>query len=73
MEVERERGTDPAAPEVQRLATRWRELVGAFTGGDPGIRASLTRMYEEEGVEAASRGTVSRELMECVGRAVAAG
>ncbi len=27
-----------------------------FTGGDPGIQASLKRMYETEGPETASRG-----------------
>lgn len=69
VEAERERGTDPSDPKVRRLAARWKELVEAFTGGDPGIRASLERMYAEEGVERASRGTVSPELMEYVRRA----
>jgi DNA-binding transcriptional MerR regulator len=41
-------GADPADPEVQRMAARWRELVAAFTGGDTGIASSLQRMYEEE-------------------------
>jgi MerR family transcriptional regulator, thiopeptide resistance regulator len=70
MDAARERGADPADPEVQRLAARWRDLIQAFTGGDPGITASLKRMYEEEGVEAASRGTMTRELQEYVGRAM---
>ncbi|WP_246512195.1 TipAS antibiotic-recognition domain-containing protein [Polycladomyces abyssicola] len=29
------------------MAHRWKELVEMFTGGDPGIRQSLQRMYEE--------------------------
>jgi DNA-binding transcriptional MerR regulator len=62
VEAERARGTDPASPVVRELAARWRGLIEAFTGGDPGIAASLERMYREEGVEAASRGAVSEEL-----------
>jgi TipAS antibiotic-recognition domain len=49
----RERGTDPADPAVQPLGRRASELVEMFTGGDPGIRASLQRMYEQEGPKAA--------------------
>jgi DNA-binding transcriptional MerR regulator len=62
-------GEDPAGPRMQAIAARWRELITAFTGGDPGIKASLNRMYSEEGPERASRGMVSPELMEYVGRA----
>ena len=43
-----------------------------FTGGDPGIRQSLGRMYREEGVERASRGAVSTDLAAYVGRALSA-
>ena len=32
-----------------------------FTGGDPGIRASLQRMYEQEGPQRASRGMADPE------------
>jgi hypothetical protein len=56
-------------PKVQALAKRWSELIQAFTGGDPEIAASLRRMYADEGVERASRGMVSPELMEYVARA----
>jgi DNA-binding transcriptional MerR regulator len=61
--------TDPAAPEVQALARRSGELVEMFTGGDPGIRASLQRLYDEEGAERASRGMMTPELAEYVQRA----
>jgi hypothetical protein len=70
LERERAAGTDPADPGVQALARRWLELIEAFTGGDAGIRDSLKRMYAEEGVERASRGTVSVELWEYARRAL---
>ncbi len=54
---------------MQAVAARWTELVDEFTGGDPGLADSLARMYCEEGVERASRGAVTRELLEYVGRA----
>ncbi len=72
VEVERERGTDPADPRVQELATRWQGLLEAFTGGDPGIERSLRSMYEQEGVQAASHGALDEELMAYVGRAMEA-
>lgn len=71
-EAERAAGTDPADPRMRAIADRWRGLIEQFTGGDPGIHASLGRMYREQGAETASRGAVSRELMEYVGRALAA-
>jgi DNA-binding transcriptional MerR regulator len=70
-EAERAAGTDPADPRMQAIAGRWRELIEQFTGGDAGIRASLGRMYREQGVEQASRGALSPELTEYVGRALA--
>jgi DNA-binding transcriptional MerR regulator len=73
VEAERERGTDPADPRMQELAARWRGLMEQFTGGDPGIAASLERMYRSEGVETASRGVMSPELSEYVGAAMKAG
>jgi DNA-binding transcriptional MerR regulator len=64
-------GTDPADPRMRELAGRWRELIDQFTGGDEGIRQSLTRMYREEGVQTASRGMVDPELMAYVSQAMA--
>jgi MerR family transcriptional regulator, thiopeptide resistance regulator len=53
--AELERGTPPGAPAAQALARRWRDLTGrtvaGFTGGDPGIAASLDRLYTEQPVE----------------------
>jgi hypothetical protein len=72
MDAERLAGTDPADPKLQPLVDRWTALIQAFTGGDPGIAASLKRMYAEEGPEKASRGAVNAEVMEYAGRAIAA-
>jgi MerR family transcriptional regulator, thiopeptide resistance regulator len=72
MDAERLAGTDPADPKLQPLVDRWTALIQAFTGGDPGIAASLKRMYAEEGPEKASRGAVNTEVMEYAGRAMAA-
>ena len=71
--AEKERGTDPADPRMQELATRWTGLIEQFTGGDPAIAQSLKKMYEQEGPEKASRGMVDVELMEYAQRAIAAG
>src|SRR4051794_14144183 len=68
MDAERVAGTDPADPRVQALADRWQSLIAAFTGGDPGITASLKRMYAEEGAPKASRGAMSPELSAYVER-----
>ncbi len=73
VKTERERGTDPTGPTMQTLAGRWRELIGRFTGGDEGIRGSVQEMYRKEGAQSASRGAFDDELMEYIGRALAAG
>ncbi|MFD4458986.1 MerR family transcriptional regulator [Nocardia sp. NPDC058480] len=41
-------GMDPTAPEAQRMAARWMELLDEFHGGDPGLRDSMYRMQAEE-------------------------
>lgn len=55
VKAELDRGTLPGAPPAQALARRWRDLttrtVAGFTGGDPGITASLERIYEEQPVD----------------------
>ncbi|GAC1405217.1 MAG: MerR family transcriptional regulator [Chloroflexota bacterium] len=66
-------GTDPSHPRMQELAAQWRSLMEQFTGGDAGIQQSLTKMYETEGSENASRGAVDPELMAYVGKALVAG
>ena len=71
--AEMERGTDPADPKVQDLAARWQQLIEAFTGGDPGIRQSLNKLYEEERPERASRGMVDTEVMTYIHKAMSCG
>ena len=65
-------GASPTDPAVQALARRWQELVEMFTGGDPGIRASLERMYEGEPAAREQQG-LDPELMAFVGKAIEAG
>jgi DNA-binding transcriptional MerR regulator len=72
VEAARAAGTPPSDPGMRELARRWRELIEQFTGGDEGIRQSLATMYREQGPKAASRGSIDPELMEYVGRALAA-
>jgi MerR family transcriptional regulator, thiopeptide resistance regulator len=64
VEAERQAGTDPADPRLTLLVERWTALIERFTGGDPGIHASLNRLYRTEGPERASRGALSGETME---------
>lgn len=50
-----ERGADPTSPEVLELARRWNGLIEEFTGGDPGIRESLGRLWAEQGDQIAAQ------------------
>ena len=71
-EALRASGAAPSDPRTQALAARWAALVEQFTGGDPGIHASLNAMYANEGAERASRGALSPELFAWMGEAMAA-
>lgn len=62
-------GTDPSSEKVRTLANEWKSLINMFTGGDPGISASLQRMYENEGSERASQNAIDRELSDYIARA----
>jgi DNA-binding transcriptional MerR regulator len=42
-------GLDPASARAQSLVARWDGLVEEFTGGDPGIRENLRRLYADQG------------------------
>lgn len=70
--TEMEKGTDPSDPRVQALARRWRALIEEFTGGDPGIAASLNRMYEQEDTIHGMDVAPMRAMGEYIGRALAA-
>ena len=41
-------GEDPRGERGRALAARWSELIGAFTGGDPGIESSLSKLYADQ-------------------------
>jgi DNA-binding transcriptional MerR regulator len=62
-------GVDPADPRVQEQIDRAEELIDQFTGGDPGIRQGLGRMYQEGGPELASRGMFDAALFDYMKRA----
>ena len=47
-EEARQAGLAPEAPEVQALAQRAEALIGEFTGGDAGIRQSLSEAVKNE-------------------------
>ena len=66
-------GTDPADPRLRPIGDRSRELIELFTGGDPGIQASLKRMYETEGSEKASRGMADPAVFAYLAQVRAAG
>jgi DNA-binding transcriptional MerR regulator len=53
--AEMDRGTDPADSKVQALARRWQDLVDFTTGGDPEMKESIRRHWEEQGDEIVAR------------------
>lgn len=65
-------GVDPASAHMQALAQRWKDLIEAFTGGDPGIYQSLKTMYQQEGTAKASHNMVDADLSMYIGQAMAA-
>lgn len=71
MKAAMDRGADPQSEEVQALATRWKELVEMFTGGDAGITKSLSNFYKDR-MRDDSGGFmgIDGSLMEYVGRAM---
>ena len=72
VQAEHDGGTDPVDPRMEGLVRRWSGLIEQFTGGDPEIRRSLQKMYEDKGSEEASRGMVDPELMAYMQRAIEA-
>lgn len=69
VQTEMERGTPAGDERVLALARRWRSLIEEFTGGDPGISASLQRMYQSE-PDLTQRNTGGPEMMAYIGEAM---
>ena len=72
LKQEMDNGTDPADPRLRPIGERSKQLLEMFTGGDPGIQASLKRMYETEGPEKASRGMADPAVFEYLAQVRAA-
>lgn len=47
MQAARDRGGAPEDPEPQRIAARMRELIAMFHGGDEGLKAAQTSVWED--------------------------
>ena len=41
-------GVDPSSERAAELAARWEDLIGQFTGGNPGIAESLKNLYRDQ-------------------------
>jgi DNA-binding transcriptional MerR regulator len=64
-------GTEPTSDRMRPLATRWRELVREFTGGNPDIERKVRAMYIEQPKRAQQNG-LDPAMFEYVGRAIRA-
>jgi DNA-binding transcriptional MerR regulator len=65
-------GTDPSDPSVQALARKAVGLIGEFTGGDAGIRQSLSNAYREERPAMHQAWGISEDVGAYYGRAMEA-
>jgi hypothetical protein len=64
-------GRDLNDPEVQQMAWQWRTSILGFVGGDLQLYEALTQLYQQEGAEAASWGTLDGPTLEYILKAVA--
>ena len=64
-------GRDLSDPEVQQMAWRWRACILSFIGGDLQLYDALTQLYQQEGAEAASWGTLDAPTLDYILKAVA--
>lgn len=74
-DIEASLDKDPASPEAQALAARWRELLAGFTGGDPEIQKGLNRMWQDQQNWPAAdreRVTIKPEVQEFIMKAMRA-
>jgi len=69
VETEMKAGTDPASPEVKKLAKRWRSLWEEFTGGDPEVEAATANYLRSEPKVREAKG-IDLKLMEYISKAM---
>lgn len=66
-QLELDRRTDPADPVVQQIADRWKDVLHAFTGGDPALDGALRRIWQHHGTTIhATYGGPSPELIDFI-------
>lgn len=64
-------GRDFTSPEVQHMALQWRDSILSFVGGDLKLYEALMQIYQKEGAEAASWGTLDGPTLDYILKAVA--
>ncbi|MEM9770024.1 MAG: MerR family transcriptional regulator [Cyanobacteria bacterium P01_D01_bin.73] len=64
-------GRDLNSPEVQQMAAQWRDSIMAFVGADVKLYEALMQVYQKEGAEAATWGTLDAPTFDYVLKAVA--
>ncbi|MEM9245790.1 MAG: Clp protease N-terminal domain-containing protein, partial [Cyanobacteria bacterium P01_F01_bin.153] len=64
-------GRDLNSPEVQQMASRWRDSIMAFVGADLKLYEALMQVYQKEGAAAATWGTLDAPTFDYVLKAVA--
>ncbi len=64
-------GRDLNDPKVQQMAWQWRASILSFVAGDLQLYEALTQLYQREGAEAASWGTLDAVTLEYILKAVA--
>ena len=66
---------DPAGPKAQELAARWKDLVAAFTGGDPEVSAGLRNAWSDrpnwpDTVQRQTAAFSDRQVWDFIGKAM---
>ncbi len=69
--AEMQKGTEPTSEAMRPLATRWRELVREFTGGNPAIEQTLRASFTTE-PKMMERSCLDPEIFTYVNKAIRA-
>ncbi|MDV3349597.1 MerR family transcriptional regulator [Leptothoe sp. LEGE 181152] len=64
-------GSDLNSPEVQHMALQWRDSILSFVGRDLKLYEAFMQLYQKEGAEAASWGTLDAPTFDYILKAVA--